>query len=130
MVITATSRCATCDSSCARTPSSSSGSRRRSSPVVAQTSAFFRLRPVAKAFGTSVSATATRGLGMSASAHSRSTAPCSSGACAGVTSRAPMLNAAIRSLNQNCATNSPPTSSTISGHALPSAAIRKPVKIT
>ena len=38
-----------------------------------QTTARFSERPVAKAFGTSVSATAMRGLGMSAIAHSRST---------------------------------------------------------
>ncbi len=65
------------------------------------TSAVSRLRPVANAFGRSMSEMATRGFGMSARAHTRSTAPCSSGACSRVTSRAPMLCAAMRSLNQN-----------------------------
>ena len=45
-----------------------------------QTTATLLLRPVANAFGMFVGAIATRGLGMSASAHSRSTTPCSSGA--------------------------------------------------
>ena len=79
-VITWTSLCATCDISCAMTPSSSSGVSLRIRPVVTQSTAWSALRPVAKAFGMSVSAMATRGLGMSASAHSRSTMPCSSGA--------------------------------------------------
>ena len=38
----------------------------RMMPVVAQTVALFWLRPIAKAFGTSVSATAMRGFGRSA----------------------------------------------------------------
>ncbi len=112
MVITATSRCATCDSSCASTPSSSSGSSRRSRPVVTQSTAWSALRPVAKAFGRSVSATATRGLGMSATAQSRSIAPCRCGCCSGVTSVACMANRAIRSEYQNWATSMPPTMTT------------------
>ena len=48
----------------------------------------------------SVWAMATRGLGMSASAQRRSTTPCSSGACSGVTSLACMEYMAILSLNQ------------------------------
>ena len=48
----------------------------------------------------SVVAMATLGLGMSASAHSRSTTPCSSGACSGVTSLACMAYMAILALNQ------------------------------
>ena len=108
MVMTATSRCATWDISWASTPSSSSGSSLRSRPVVAQTSAVRSLRPVAKAFGTSLRAIATRGLGMSARAQIRSIAPCSSGASCGVTSRAPIPKAAMRSLNQNWAMNRPP----------------------
>ena len=55
-------------------------------PVVAQTTASLGLRPVAKALGTSLSAMATRGFGMSARAQSRSTMPWSWGASAGVTS--------------------------------------------
>ena len=89
-VITVTSRCATCDSSCESTPSSSSTSSRRSRPVVTQTTERDGDRPVANALGMSVSATATRGLGMSAMAHSRSMAPWSWGACSGVTIRPPM----------------------------------------
>ncbi len=41
-------------------------------PVVAHTTARFWLRPVAKAFGTSLSAIATFGFGVFDSAHSRS----------------------------------------------------------
>ncbi len=88
MVITITSRWATWESSCDSTPSSSSRSSRRRMPVVTQTTECWGLRPVAKAFGTSMSAIATRGLGMSAIAHSRSIIPCSSGASVGDTSRA------------------------------------------
>ncbi len=87
-VITSTSRCATCDSSWASTPSSSSAVSMPRMPVVTQTTARSGERPVANALGTGVSATPTRGLGMSASAQSRSIMPCSSGACSGVTSRA------------------------------------------
>ena len=97
IVITATSRWATWDISWASTPSSSGPSRRRSSPVVTQTTEFFWLRPVAKAFGTSESAIATRGFGMSAMAHSRSTMPCSSGASCGETTRPRIANSAMRS---------------------------------
>src|SRR5919206_251431 len=79
-VMIRTSRFATCESSWARTPSISFGSSRRQRPVVTATTACFGLRPVAKAFGTSVSTTATRGFGRSDMAHSRSTMSCSSGA--------------------------------------------------
>ena len=51
-------------------------------------------RPVAKALGMWLSAIATRGLGMSAIAQSRSIMPCSSGACSGVTTRAPIARSA------------------------------------
>ena len=53
-----------------------------------QTTARLGDRPVANAFGRSMSATPTLGFGMSASWHSRSIMPCSSGASSGVTSRA------------------------------------------
>ena len=59
-------------------------------PVVTQTTERSGERPVAKALGTDMSATPTRGFGMSARAHSRSIMACSSGACSGVTSRARM----------------------------------------
>ena len=66
MVMISTSRCFTCASSCAITPSSSLGDSVRMMPVVAHTVALFWLRPIAKAFGMSVSATAMRGFGRSA----------------------------------------------------------------
>ncbi len=59
-------------------------------PVVTHTAECLGERPVAKALGMSVTATATRGLGMSASAHSRSIMACSSGACSGSTTLAPI----------------------------------------
>ncbi len=78
-------------------------------PVVAHTTARCGLRPVAKAFGTSESAMATLGFGMSASAHSRSIMACSSGASCGDTSLPPMENSATRSLKNHCATRNPAT---------------------
>ena len=57
-------------------------------PVVTTTTERSGERPVAKALGMLVSATPTRGFGMSASTQSRSIIACSSGACCGVTSRA------------------------------------------
>ncbi len=96
-VITMTSLCATWDISCAMTPSSSSGVSRRIRPRVTQSTACSLFRPVANAFGRSVGEIAIRGLGMSASAQIRSTMPCSSGACCGVTSWAPAVDRAILS---------------------------------
>ena len=96
-VITMTSLCATCDSSCAMTPSSSSRFSRRSRPSVTHRTACLLFRPVAKAFGRSVGEIAIRGLGMSASAQTRSTMPCSSGACCGVTTLACAVESAILS---------------------------------
>ena len=72
-----------------------------------QTTAALGLRPVAKALGMSVCAMATLGLGMSASAHNRSTTPWSSGACSGVTSLACMAYMAILALNQYWANSTP-----------------------
>ena len=65
-VMTSTSRFWTCVSSWAMTPSSSAGVSRSMIPVVAQTVADLGERPIANAFGMSVWATATRGLGRSA----------------------------------------------------------------
>ena len=96
-VITSTSRCATWDSSWARTASSSSALRVFRMPVVTQTTERSGDRPVANALGIGVSAMPTRGLGMSASAHSRSIMPCSSGASSGPTSRARMARMATLS---------------------------------
>jgi hypothetical protein len=54
-VMVSVSRFFTCASSCAMTPAISSRLSERSRPVVAATAAFSGLRPVAKAFGWSVS---------------------------------------------------------------------------
>ena len=72
MVMIITSRFFTWASSWAMTPSSSAGERVRMMPVVAHTVAFLGERPIANAFGMSVSATATFGFGRSAWMHSRS----------------------------------------------------------
>src|SRR5215218_4956015 len=114
MVITATSRWATCDSSCDSTASSSGGDSRRWIPVVTQTTAWCWLRPVAKALGRSVSAMATLGLGMSARAQSRSTVWCSSGACSGDTSWPRMAARARRSEKKYWKNRKPPAITTIS----------------
>ncbi len=81
MVMTSTSRLRTWLSSWATTPSSSEGGRRCMIPVVTHTTAPLRERPRAKALGKGLSATATRGLGMSDWKQSRSTIAWSSGAC-------------------------------------------------
>ena len=60
----------------------------------------------------SVSAIATRGLGISARAQSRSTIPCSFGACSGLTSCAPDARSAILSDQNSDPKVSPPPSST------------------
>jgi hypothetical protein len=100
MVMTWTSLWATCESSCAMTPSSSSLSSLFIRPVVTQRTALSALRPVANAFGSWVLAMAIRGLGMSASAHTRSTMPCrllATGPSVGLTSTAPAVLSAILS---------------------------------
>ena len=97
IVMTATSLCATCDISCASTPSSSCGSSRCSRPSVTQITATLLLRPVANAFGMDTGEMATRGLGMLASAQIRSMISCSPGACCGVTIRARAVFSAILS---------------------------------
>src|SRR5579862_3802298 len=61
-----TSRFAMCESSWARTPSTSFGSSRFQSPVVTHTVACLGERPVANAFGTGVSMIAIFGFGRSA----------------------------------------------------------------
>ena len=101
-VITTTSLCATCDSSWASTASSSWSVRSGlfSRPVVATSTAVLLLRPVANAFSIGDGAMASRGLGMLASAQSRSTMPCSRAACGpscGVTTRAWAVLSAILS---------------------------------
>jgi len=79
---------------------------------VAQTTALLGLRPVANAFGTSTSAIATAGLGMSAKAHNRSMTACNSGASAGATIRPCIAYSAMRSENQYCANSNPPATTT------------------
>ena len=107
IVMTATSRWATWESSCASTASSSALSSRSIRPVVTHTTAFFGLRPVANAFGIRESAIATRGFGMSARAQSRSITPCRSGASSGSTTCAPMAASAILSEKNHWATRKP-----------------------
>ena len=102
-----------CESSCAITPSTSCGSSRRQRPSVTATAECFGLRPVANAFGMSVGITATRGFGRSASAQSRSTIACSSGACSGSTTLAPEVASAILSEVKYWKSASPPTITTI-----------------
>ena len=96
-VMIRTSRFAMCESSCPSTASTSCGSSRRQRPFVIATAACFGLRPVANAFGTSLSTTAIRGFGRSAIAQSRSTIACSSGASSAETIFAPEAASAIRS---------------------------------
>ena len=69
------SRCLTCMSSWAITPSSSSLGIWRSRPTVAQTTACLGLRPVAKALGCSLGDTATCGMGRPARSASERTRP-------------------------------------------------------
>ena len=71
-------------------------------PVVTHTTARSGERPVAKALGRDMSEMPTRGLGMSARAHSRSIMPCSSGASSGVTSRARIARMATLSELHHC----------------------------
>src|SRR5215213_8112580 len=106
MVITATSRWATCDSSCDSTASSSGADSRRRIPVVTQTTACCWLRPVAK------------GLGMLARAHSRSTVWWSSGACSGDTTRPRIADRARRSEKKYWKNRNPPAIRTISSQLL------------
>src|SRR5215208_67074 len=121
--MTITSRLATWVSSCASTPSSSAGLSRERMPVVTATVAFLGERPRAKAFGWRDSATATLGLGRSACTQRRSTIACSSGACSGVTSWAPM--AASASLSEaNTWTSSSTTAMTPTSAPLSPAASR------
>src|ERR671910_1792523 len=118
MVITATSRWATCESSCDSTASSSGVDSRRRMPVVTQTTACLWLRPVAKALGRSESAIATLGLGMSARAQSRSTVWCSSGACSGDTPRPRIADRARRSEKKYWKNRTPPAIRTMSSQLL------------
>src|SRR5471030_1401497 len=84
-----TSRFAMCESSCARTPSTSFGLSRSQRPVVTHTAACLGDRPVANAFGTGVSMSAILGFGRSAIAQRRSTMSCRAGASSRVTTFAP-----------------------------------------
>ena len=93
-VMISTSRLPMCESSCARTPSTSCGSSVCQSPVVTATAAFFGLRPVANAFGIWVSMIATFGLGRSASAQRRSIMSWSAGASSRSTILAPEASSA------------------------------------
>ena len=108
MVMIITSRFFTCVSSWAMTASSSCGSSMFIRPVVAHTVAVFCERPMAKAFGIGVSATAIFGLGRSAWMQSRSIIACRPGACSGVTSFAPIAARPSLSETKNCPIRRPP----------------------
>jgi hypothetical protein len=82
-------------------------------PVVAHTTALFFERPIAKAFGTSVSATAIFGLGRSAWMQRRSIIAWRPGACSGETSFAPIARSAILSDRKSCASRNPPATTTM-----------------
>ena len=97
-VMTSTSRFAMCESSCASTALDLLRLEPPPQPLVTATAACFGFRPVANAFGTSLSTTAMRGFGRFAIAQSRSTIACSSGASSAVTTFAP--DAASASLSE------------------------------
>ena len=112
MVMISTSRCFTCDSSWAITPSSSLGESVRMIPVVAHTVAVFWLRPTANAFGTAMSATAILGFGRSAWMQSFSIIAWSPGASCGETSWAPIARSASLSEKSSWASESAPMTTT------------------
>ena len=84
----------------AMTPRSSSSLRRRRMPVVTATTAFLALRPVAKAFGESLSMTKTLGLGMLARRATSATMKCSRGSFSSDASVAWAMRRAMLPLNQ------------------------------
>ena len=88
------------------------------------------MRPVANAFGTSVSTTATRGFGRSAIAQSRSTIACSSGACSGETIFAPEAASASLSDVQYWTAASPITITSIGASPTLSTEKRTTAKMT
>ena len=94
------SRCLTCISSCAITPSTSSGGSVCRSPCVAQTTACFGPRPVANALGCAAGEIATVGIGNPARSDRRRIMAKNSGACASVTIWALADLRASLSLNQ------------------------------
>ena len=95
--------------------------------MVQQIVALFGERPTANAFGIAVWAIATRGLGRLAWTQSRSMIACSSGACCGETSRAPIEYSAILSEVNSCTPNSSAAISAIVIAPAP-AAIRTPIR--
>ena len=97
IVIVRMSRFFTCDSSWARTASSSLGDRRRIIESVQQTTACFGFRPVANAFGTGLCIMAIFGRGRSASLQSFSTIIWSSGYSSPSITRAPVDQSTILS---------------------------------
>ena len=129
IVITVTSRWATCESSCAKTASSSSSSSCLRMPVVTTTTLRLGLRPVAKAFGTGLSEIPTLGFFMSAIAQIRSTIACTDGACSCVTSTARIAFIDSVSENHHWPKRNPPDS-TSTKIALMPIAIRRPARIT
>ncbi len=92
-------------------------------PVVAHTVAFFCERPRAKAFGISMSATATFGFGRSAWMQRRSIRAWKPGASCGETSRAPIALRAILSDKKSWASTIAPMITSI--NVAPAPAARK-----
>ena len=129
MVMIITSRFFTWASSWAITPSSSAGESVFMIPVVAQTVALLGERPIAKAFGTSVSATAILGLGRSAWMQSRSIIAWRPGASSGETSLAPIAARPSLSERNSWASGRPPAMTRINT-ALAPAANSAPTKAT
>lgn len=95
-----------------------------------QTTALSWLRPVAKAFGTSVSATATRGFGMSDIAQMRSMTPCSSGASCSETTRPCMANRASLSEKKYWTSRKPTAMTRTSTHIWGRYTMKNPTKAT
>jgi hypothetical protein len=91
-------------------------------PVVQQTVALFCERPIAKAFGTEVSATAIFGFGRSAWMQRRSIIAWRPGACSGETSLAPIAASASLSERNSCASVSAPMTTIIVTAPAPAAA--------
>ena len=95
-----------------------------------QTTALSWFRPVAKAFGTSVSATATRGFFMSLIAQMRSMTPCSSGASCSLTTLPCIANSASLSEKKYWTRRNPTAMTSTSTHSRGTKTMKKPTKTT
>jgi hypothetical protein len=118
-VMTATSRWRMCATSCAKAAPSSSGSSASSSPRVTTTVVCRLERPRVKALGAGSGLMASRGLGRSPSAHSRSSTAWGSGSSAGVTIRARVTERASHSVAHHCDRTASTTAVTTTGQPIP-----------